>query len=63
MGLRFGGNPLAAAAAVVTLEIIQRPGFLENVRTVGAYLLTELCKLQSAYEALADVRGLGLMLG
>jgi len=62
-GFTYGGHTLSAAAAVAALEIIQRPGFLENVRTVGAALLSRLRDLQSDNCCIGDVRGLGLMLG
>lgn len=59
----YGGNTLAAAAAVATLDVIARPGFLENVRDVGAYVLTRLRELAVAHPHIVDVRGLGLMIG
>ncbi len=59
----YGGNTLAAAAAVATLDVIARPGFLENVRDVGAYVLTRLRELAAAHPHIVDVRGLGLMIG
>jgi validone 7-phosphate aminotransferase len=62
-GFTFGGHTLSAAAAVKTLEIVQRPGFLENVRESGAVLLERLRALQADHPVLGDVRGLGLMLG
>jgi 4-aminobutyrate aminotransferase-like enzyme len=62
-GFTYGGHTLAAAAAVTTLEIIQRPGFLENVRTVGEALMSSLNDLRAAHPCVGDVRGLGLMIG
>lgn len=59
----YGGNTLAAAAAVATLDVIARPGFLENVRDVGAHVLTRLRELAAAHPHIVDVRGLGLMIG
>lgn len=59
----YGGNTLAAAAAVATLDVIARPGFLENVRDVGAYVLTRLRELAATHPHIVDVRGLGLMIG
>jgi len=59
----FGGNILAAAAAVKTLEIISRPGFLENVRAVGGYIMERLRKYATRYSFIDDVRGVGLMIG
>jgi 4-aminobutyrate aminotransferase-like enzyme len=59
----FGGNALAAAAADKTLEVISRPGFLENVREVGGYLRERLRDLQRRHRGIGDVRGVGLMIG
>jgi 4-aminobutyrate aminotransferase-like enzyme len=59
----FGGNVLAAAAAVKTIEIISRPGFLENVRTVGAHIIARLRDMARTAPFLGDIRGAGLMIG
>ena len=60
----FGGNPVAAAAAVATMQLMLEPGFLENVRKKGAYLAAKLEEAAAAYPALATgVRGNGLLLG
>jgi acetylornithine/LysW-gamma-L-lysine aminotransferase len=57
----FGGNPLACAAALATLEIIEREKLPERARTLGAYFMGELQAIKS--EKIREVRGLGLMLG
>jgi 4-aminobutyrate aminotransferase len=62
-GFTAGGHPLAAAAAIVTLEHVRRPEFLASVREVGAALLADLVALQADFPEVSDVRGLGLMLG
>ena len=59
----YGGHTLSAAAAVKTLEIVRRPGFLENVRASGAVLVDRLRALQQDHPVIGEVRGLGLMLG
>ncbi len=59
----FGGNVLAATAATKTLEILQRPGFLENVRAVGAHIMARLQELATQVNFVWDVRGVGLMIG
>ena len=59
----FGGNILAATAAAKTLEIIRRPGFLENVRSVGAHIMARLNALALKVPFISDIRGLGLMIG
>ena len=58
----FGGNPVAAAAALKTLELIERE-LMENARVVGEYFLNLLKELQAKYEEMGDVRGKGLMIG
>ncbi len=57
----FGGNPLACAAALASLEVIEREGLAERSRTLGKYFLDGLRAIQS--EKVREVRGLGLMLG
>ena len=59
----YGGNPLAAAAALTTLETILDEELVENSERVGAVLLAELRRLQEKYEFIGDVRGLGLLIG
>ena len=59
----FGGNPVSAAAAMATLEVIEDEGLIENVRDVGAYALEQLHGLADKYEIIADVRGAGLFFG
>ncbi len=62
-GGTFGGNPLACAAGLKTLEIIERYHLLENCRKQGAYFKEKLLELQNRYpERIGDVRGVGLML-
>ncbi|MDW8267550.1 MAG: aminotransferase class III-fold pyridoxal phosphate-dependent enzyme [Anaerolineae bacterium] len=62
-GGTYGGNAVAAAAAVATIRIIREEGLLENARARGQQLMTGLRHLQEAYPAMGDVRGLGLMIG
>jgi acetylornithine/succinyldiaminopimelate/putrescine aminotransferase len=59
----FGGNPLAMAAGLATLEAILCDGILENVRRVGAYFVRRLHELKSKYAVIKDVRGRGLIIG
>lgn len=59
----YGANVLAAAAASVTLDVIARPGFLENVRKTGLQIIERLAGLQATYSCISDVRGVGLMIG
>lgn len=58
----FGGNPVACAAALKTLELV-RDGLLQNVAGAGAYLAARLREMQERYDCIGDVRGRGLMVG
>ena len=60
-GGTFGGNPLACAAGLKTLEIIERDHLSEHARRMGEYFLGRLKNLQRKYRQIGDVRGLGLM--
>ncbi len=60
-GGTYGGNPMGCAAALATIEIMQEPGFLDNVRARGEQLREGLRALQAEHETIVDVRGLGLM--
>lgn len=55
------GNPLACAAALATIEVLQEPGFLDNVKARGDQLIDALRDLQQLDQALLHVRGRGLM--
>lgn len=59
LGTTFGGNPLACAAALAVLEVIENENLLANAAAVGAHLLSELRR----FPALQNVRGRGLMIG
>ena len=58
----FGGNPVCIAAALKTIELLEG-GLVENSAAVGAYLKAGLQKLQTKYDCIGDVRGMGLMIG
>jgi ornithine--oxo-acid transaminase len=60
-GSTFGGNDLAAAAALATLRVIDREGLVERAQRIGM-LLGELTRpLAERFEVVREVRGLGLM--
>jgi acetylornithine/N-succinyldiaminopimelate aminotransferase len=60
----FGGNPVASAAAVATLQIMLSDGFLEGVRKKGEYFRGELAGLAERFPTLlSSVRGMGLLVG
>lgn len=58
-----GGNLMAVAAALATLDVAGRPGFLGHVRRVGERIVRRLRALQGRTPVIGDVRGLGLMIG
>ena len=58
----FGGNPVALAAALKTIELLEG-GLVANSAEVGAYLKAGLERLQQKHDCIGDVRGLGLMVG
>jgi len=60
-GSTFGGNDLAAAAALATLRVIEREGLVERAERVGALLLALTRPLVDRFEVVRDVRGMGLM--
>jgi 4-aminobutyrate aminotransferase/(S)-3-amino-2-methylpropionate transaminase len=59
----YGGNPLAATAALATVQTILDEALVENAAHVGAVLLDGLRHLQEKYEFVGDVRGAGLLIG
>ncbi|MGQ9786868.1 MAG: acetyl ornithine aminotransferase family protein [Anaerolineae bacterium] len=61
-GNTYGGNPLACAAALATIEIIENEG-LQNAREQGAYALKTLREMAARHPSIGDVRGKGLMIG
>ncbi|MHB8807139.1 MAG: acetyl ornithine aminotransferase family protein [Anaerolineaceae bacterium] len=61
-GNTFGGNPLACAAALKTIELIENQ-YLENTQKMGVIALDILQKLQTKHACIGDVRGKGLMIG
>jgi 4-aminobutyrate aminotransferase len=58
----FGGNPVAIAASLKTIEILEG-GVLDNCREVGKYMVDLLKETQNKYDCVVDLRGLGLMIG
>jgi 4-aminobutyrate aminotransferase len=60
-GSTFGGNPVACAAALATLEVVEEA--LPHVRAMGERMLGQARRLQERYPMVGDVRGRGLMIG
>jgi 4-aminobutyrate aminotransferase-like enzyme len=59
----YGGNPLAAAAALVTIQTILSDKLIENSASVGRILLDGLRTLAARRRSIANVRGEGLLIG
>lgn len=59
----FGGTPLACAAALATLETIEKENLMANAVAMGARLTDGLKKLAARHDCIQGVRGLGLMIG
>ncbi|HET6380960.1 MAG TPA: aspartate aminotransferase family protein [candidate division Zixibacteria bacterium] len=62
-GGTYGGNAVACAAALATLDVIAAEGLLENARRQGERLLSGIRRLAAGHPAVAEVRGRGLMIG
>jgi acetylornithine/LysW-gamma-L-lysine aminotransferase len=60
-GSTFGGNPLAAAAALAAITVMENEGLADRARDLGAYALERLRAIEAP--VIREVRGLGLMLG
>jgi 4-aminobutyrate aminotransferase len=58
----FGGNPVAIAAALVTLRLIKEQ-YMENARVMGDYMFARLAGWPAEHGIVGDVRGKGLMIG
>ncbi len=58
-GTTFGGNPVVCAGAVKVLEILSRPGVMEDIAAKGDYIRQRLADVEEA----AEVSGLGMMVG
>ena len=59
----FGGSPVAAAAGLAVLEVIEEEGLIENARVVGEHLRRRLVELSTRHAHLGEVRGAGLYVG
>jgi 4-aminobutyrate aminotransferase-like enzyme len=59
----FGGNPVAARAALAVIDELERLDLMRNAADVGAHLASRLRALKALHQPIADVRGEGLMIG
>jgi len=61
-GSTFGGNPVAIAAALTTMDLIESQ-YMENARRMGDYLFGRMAEWTRKFKVVGDVRGRGLMIG
>jgi 4-aminobutyrate aminotransferase/(S)-3-amino-2-methylpropionate transaminase len=61
LGGTFGGNPVACAAALAVLDVMERDSICARSREVGTVALLRLQAMQERYDCIGDVRGLGAM--
>jgi len=59
----FGGNPVCIAAALATLDVIEREALLKNASEVGGHMLKRISNWPGKHKLVGDVRGRGLMIG
>jgi 4-aminobutyrate aminotransferase len=59
----FGGNPVSIAAALATLDVIEKEHLIENSAKVGSHILQRMANWPSTLKLVGDVRGRGLMIG
>ena len=59
----FGGNPVCIAAALATLDVIEKEGLLGNAQEVGDHMLQRMADWPKKHRIVGDVRGRGLMIG
>ena len=62
-GNTFGGNPVSCAAALATIDVIEREGLLHHAAEMGDYIMDALAEMQVRHPTIGDVRGKGLMIG
>lgn len=59
----YGGNPMACAAALASIEVIEEENILENVRIVGEFFQKRMNKMKENHPIIGDVKGKGFLLG
>ncbi len=62
-GSTYGGNPVACAAALASIEVIEQENLLAHAERAGSLIVEKLEALAARYPAIGEVRGLGLMIG
>jgi 4-aminobutyrate aminotransferase/(S)-3-amino-2-methylpropionate transaminase len=59
----YGGNPMAGAAILGSVTVIEEEGLVQNAEKVGAFMLKRFREMQERYPFIGDVRGKGLLIG
>jgi len=59
----YGGNPMACAAALASIEVIEEEDILDNVRTVGKYFIKRMEIMKNDHPIIGDIKGKGFLLG
>lgn len=59
----YGGNPMACAAALASIEVIEEEQILQNVRTVGDFFMKRMERMKAEHPIIGDVKGKGFLLG
>jgi len=62
-GYTYSGHPVACAAAIANLKIVEDENLASNAAKVGNYFLEKLIEIKAKHASIGDVRGRGLMLG
>jgi 4-aminobutyrate aminotransferase len=61
-GNTYGGNPLACAAALKTIELLEHE-YMQNAAEIGQYALDALAEMAVRHPSIGEVRGIGMMIG
>jgi 4-aminobutyrate aminotransferase-like enzyme len=59
----YGGNPMACAAALASIEVIEEEDLLDNVRTVSKVIMQRMERMKEQHPIIGDVKGKGFLLG
>lgn len=62
-GSTYGGNPVACAAALASIKVIEEERLIENASRMGKLMMERLIEMKKRFSFVGDVRGLGLMIG
>ena len=59
----YGGNPMACAAALASIETIEEEGLLKHALDLGEFFMKRMKKMETAHSIIGEVRGKGCLLG